>query len=211
MAKIDVLNVLGKTVSEIELADSVFAINPHNQAMFDLVIAERAASRQGTHSTKTRDEVSGGGRKPWKQKGTGRARQGSIRSPQWKGGGIVFGPTPERNYKLKVNRKVKLLALKSGWSQIFSKKQLFVLNDLTFETPSTQDFSQMIKNLKLTNKKILLILGADKKNHYAFLSGRNISKVVTVTPQELLLNHLLKADAIVTDEQTIKAIEGGLN
>lgn len=212
MATINVLNVLGKKVESIELNDQVFNITPHEQAMYDLILAERASLRQGTHSTKTRSEVSGGGRKPWKQKGTGRARQGSIRSPQWRGGGIVFGPKSEKNYDLKINKKVKRLALRSGWSQLLKEDKLVVVDNLDFKTPSTKDFKIMLKNLDLESKKILLILPSisenEKKN--AYLSGRNIENISINLNTKVMLNELLKAKKVLLTKEAIKSVEKGL-
>ncbi len=210
MAKLDVFNVLGTKVADFDVADEVFNIEPHNQAMFDLVLAERASLRQGTHQTKNRSAVKGGGRKPWKQKGTGRARQGSIRSPQWKGGGVVFGPQSERNYTLKINRKLKKLALKSGWTIKFAKKQIFVLEDITFQKPVTKDFVKMLENLNLKNSKVLMLLSSEEKEFNTYLAARNISNVVIYRPETVMLDDLLKAQAIIIRGETLRAIEGGL-
>ena len=210
MAKIDVVNVLGASVSKVELSDSVFAIEPHNQSMFDLVLSERASLRQGTHSTKTRTEVAGGGRKPWKQKGTGRARQGSIRSPQWRGGGVVFGPTPNRNYELKINKKVKKLALRSGWTIKAKANELFIIDDMTFKTPSTKDFIKMLSNLKIDNKKVLLILDGTEIEFNTYLSARNVSNVMPIFSNEIMLDDILNSQAVIFTEKVIKEIEGRL-
>lgn len=210
MAKLNVINVLGEQKSELNLDDAVFAIEPHNQAMFDTVLAERAAQRQGTHSTKTRTEVAGGGRKPWRQKGTGRARQGSIRSPQWRGGGVVFGPTPLKNYELKVNKKVRKLALKSGWSLKVTQEQIFVIEDMNFENPSSKDFNKMLENIKSNNRKVLLILNGDEKEYNTYLSARNLGNVLPVMADEVLLDDILNSTAVVTSEAALKTIEGRL-
>ena len=210
MAKLNVVNVLGKEVSTTELNDSVFAIAPHNQSMFDLVLSERASLRQGTHKAKTRTEVSGGGRKPWKQKGTGRARQGSIRSPQWRGGGVVFGPTPLKNYELKINKKVKKLALRSGWSLKLEQKQIVLVDDMSFQNPSSKDFIKMLKNIKADARKVLLILEGNEKDYNTYLSARNIDNVLVVFNSEVLLDDLLNAHSIVTTEAALKTIEGRL-
>ncbi len=208
MAKLNVFNVLGDNVSTIELNDSVFAIEPHNQAMFDVVLSERAALRQGTHSTKTRTEVSGGGKKPWRQKGTGRARQGSIRSPQWRGGGIVFGPTPLKNYELKVNKKVRKLAMKSGWSLKVKEEQIIVIDNMKFENPSSKDFVKMLQNVKANERKVLLLLNGDEGEYNTFLSSRNLQNVLPVFAQDVLLDDILNSQAIVTTEAALKTIEG---
>lgn len=207
MAKFDVVNVLGKKIADIELSNKIFDITPHNQAMFDLVLVERAEWRKGNHSTKTRSEVSGGGRKPWRQKGTGRARQGSIRSPQWRGGGIVFGPTPLKNYKLKINKKVKLLAIKSAFSQLAKENKYVFVDNIDFTNPSTKDFTVMLKNFKLDDKKVMLILDNDEKNHNTYLSGRNLNNVFITTIDEIYLNDLLNLDGLIMTKDVAKMIE----
>lgn len=209
--KINVLNVLGKKVSELTLNEKVFAIKPHNQSMFDLVLSERASLRQGTHKVKTRTEVSGGGKKPWKQKGTGRARQGSIRSPQWRGGGIVFGPTPLKNYELKINKKVKKLALKSGWSLKIKENQIYVIDDMTFKTPSTKDFIKMLENIKINNNKILLLLNGEEKEYNTFLSTRNLQNILPLNVDEIMLDDILNSQSIITTVKALREIEGRLS
>lgn len=211
MATFNIFNVLGKEVSKIELSDEVFAIEPHKQAMFDTVLSERAMLRQGTHKTKTRTEVAGGGKKPWKQKGTGRARQGSIRSPQWRGGGIVFGPTQNKNYELKVNKKVKKLAMKSGWSLKSSENRIFLIENISFNKPSTKDFVKMLNNLKVNDRKILLILNGDEVEYNTYLSAKNLSNVLPVFVDELLLDDILNSNKIITTENVLRGIEGRLN
>src|SRR5690554_4314808 len=138
MAKVALFNLKGDNVKEIELADEVWGIKPHTAVLYDAIILARAALRQGSHQTKTRGEVRGGGRKPWRQKGTGRARQGSIRSPQWVGGGVVFGPTP-RSYKIKMNKKVKNLAFRSALSSFVQNEKLFVLDKLVIENGRSEE------------------------------------------------------------------------
>ena len=210
MAKLNIVNVLGEKVSTLELSDSIFAIEPHNQSMFDLVLSERASLRQGTHSTKTRTEVSGGGRKPWKQKGTGRARQGSIRSPQWRGGGVVFGPTPLKNYELKMNKKARKLAMRSGWSLKFKKGEIHTIESMVFQNPSTKDFIKMLNNIKANNKKVLLLLDGDEKEYNTFLSARNLPNVLPVFSTEVMLDDILNSQAIITTKNVLKEIEGRL-
>src|SRR5690554_157763 len=156
MPKLSLLNQAGEKVGNIELSDHVFGITPHQQALFDVATAQRAAQRQGTHKVKNRTEVRGGGRKPWRQKGTGRARQGSIRSPQWRGGGIVFGPTP-RSYKVKINRKVVQLALKSLLTDRFKSGNLVVVDIFDLEDFKTKKFVEILKNLNAYDKKVLVI------------------------------------------------------
>ncbi len=208
--KIDIYNVLGKKVSDIDLNESVFNVEPHQQAMFDLIMAERAKKRQGTHHTKTRTEVSGGGRKPWRQKGTGRARQGSIRSPQWRGGGVVFGPNKDRNYELKINKKVKKLALKSGWSEKVRENGLTILDEINFNAPSTSDFIQMIKNLKIDDKKVIMLLKGDDSDYSTYLSSRNLMNVLSVPYMELSLEDILNAESIIATKEVIELIQEGL-
>jgi large subunit ribosomal protein L4 len=156
MPRIAVLNQLGAEVGRINLKKEVFDVEPNMQAVFDVVNAQRAAMRQGTHKTKNRTEVRGGGRKPWRQKGTGRARHGSIRSPQWRGGGVVFGPTP-RSYKLKVNRKVVKLALKSLLTDRFKSGNLVVVDKFELEDHKTKKFVEILKNLNAYDKKVIVI------------------------------------------------------
>ena len=210
MANLNIVNVLGTKVETIEVSDEVFAIEPHNQAMFDLVLSERATLRQGTHSTKTRTEVSGGGRKPWRQKGTGRARQGSIRSPQWRGGGVVFGPTPLRNYELKVNKKVRNLAMKSGWSLKNKENQIFVVENIDFNKPSTKDLVKMLTNIKANERKVLLILKGDEAEYNTYLSSRNLANVLPVFIDDVLLDDILNSQAIIVTKDVLKNIEGKL-
>ena len=155
MPKLDVLNLEGKTVSAIELSEAVFGIEPNNQTIFEAVVMQRASVRQGTHSTKNRTEVRGGGRKPWRQKGTGRARQGSIRSPQWRGGGIVFGPKP-RSYKYNLNRKVRRLAVRSALSQHVIDSTMKVVADLTFENVKTKEFAKYNYYLMQTKDNVYI-------------------------------------------------------
>ena len=155
MAKVQVLNQKGEKVNDITLKDSVWNVKVNESVMHDAIVLAQASLRQGTASTKTRSEVSGGGRKPWKRKGTGNARQGSTRSPQWPGGGIVFGPKP-RNYDKKQNKKERRLALKSALSSKYQDKELVVVDKLTMETNKTKDFNAMLKNLKVDGKALVV-------------------------------------------------------
>ena len=140
MSKLDMLNLNGEKVKEINLKDNIWNIEPNNNVLHDAIVLTLASRRQGTHKVKTRSEVSGGGRKPWRQKGTGNARQGSIRAPQWRGGGIVFGPTPDRNYTKKMNRKERRLALKSALTYKAREKELILVDNIKFETNKTANF-----------------------------------------------------------------------
>lgn len=170
MPKVALFNQDGKQAGDIELNESVFGIEPNKSVLFEAVVMQRASLRQGTHKTKIRSEVAGGGRKPWRQKGTGRARQGSIRSPQWRGGGTVFGPVP-RSYSYKLPKKVRRLAIKSALSTKVLEENILVLQSLAFEAPKTKDFKAVLGNLSVEKKA--LIVTADLDENVA-LSARNI-------------------------------------
>jgi large subunit ribosomal protein L4 len=202
MLKLNVLNLEGKPVGEIELAAEVFGIEVNKQAIFDAVIMQRASLRQGTHDVKNRREVRGGGRKPWRQKGTGRARQGSIRSPQWRGGGIVFGPTP-RSYAYKLNRKVRRLALKSVLSQKVLDSALMIVNTLEFAAPKTKDFIKVMDALKLEHKT-MFVVSADEEFDNAFLSLRNLPNVMLLSVDGLNVYDISNADVLVFTEAAAK-------
>ena len=203
MPNLAVLNQEGSNVGEITLNAEIFGIEPHKQAMFDAVLLQRASLRQGTHKTKTRTEVRGGGRKPWKQKGTGRARQGSIRSPQWRGGGIVFGPTP-RSYSLKMNKKVRRLALKSALSFKVLESEMVVLNELTLAAPKTKDMVNILSKLE-ADKKVLVIVGVDNVN--AMLSARNIASVKVIPATQINVLDLLDARKVIITQDAVNHIE----
>lgn len=203
--KLQVLDAKGTSVKEISVNDAIWGIEPHQQAMFDAVIAQQAAMRQGTHKTKTRTEVSGGGRKPWRQKGTGRARQGSIRAPQWKGGGIVFGPTPEKNYLKHVNKKVRKLAIKSALSLKVQDKNIMIIDQFGIDKPSTKAMVEVLNNLKVNGEKLLII--TTEGDEVNFKSSRNIEKVNIITSTGINTYDLLNANKLLVTEQALKAIE----
>ena len=205
MANVTVLNQSGANVKELELNETVFGIEPHQQSVFDVVMMQRASWRQGTHSTKTRSEVSGGGRKPWKQKGTGRARQGSIRAPQWRGGGIVFGPTP-RDYSIRVNRKVRRLALKSVLSEKFAEQNLIIVDGFNFEAPKTKEFNKVMEALNITGTA-LIVIGSNEDAYNAYLSARNLENVVMITADNVSVYDVLAFDKLVMTEAAIAQIE----
>ena len=207
MAKTQVLNLKGEKVKDITLKDSVWNIEVNEPVVHDAIVLAQASLRQGTASTKTRSEVSGGGRKPYKQKGTGNARQGSTRSPQWPGGGIVFGPKP-RKYDKKQNRKERRLALKSVLSSKFQEKELVVVENLNLETAKTKDFNAMLKNLKV-DKKALVVFADDNEN--LFLASRNNNKVAVVAFNEINVLDLVAANYLLIDESSVKKIEEVLN
>ena len=203
MPNLALLNQEGSQVGDITLNDAIFGIEPHQQAMFDAVLLQRASLRQGTHKTKTRTEVRGGGRKPWKQKGTGRARQGSIRSPQWRGGGVVFGPTP-RSYNLKMNKKVRRLALKSALSFKVLENEMVVLNELTLAAPKTKEMVAVLNKLE-ADKKVLLIVGAE--NNHVLLAARNIPSVKVIPATQVNVLDLLDARKVIFTQDAVNHIE----
>lgn len=205
MPKVSVIDKTGKEVSELTLSDAVFGIEPNQQAMFDALVMQQASLRQGTHDTKGRREVSGGGKKPFRQKGTGNARQGSTRAPQWRGGGIVFGPTP-RSYAYSINRKVRRLALRSLLSQKVIDNALTVMNDLTFAAPKTKDFVGMMDACKLESKTLFVVDVAEEWDN-AFLSCRNIPNAMLTTVEGMNALDLANADVLVATEAAIKTIE----
>ena len=198
MPKISVLNQEAKAIREIELAESVFGIEPNNQTIFESVVMQQASLRQGNHDTKTRTEVRGGGKKPWAQKGTGRARAGSSRSPIWRGGGIAFGPTP-RSYKYNLNRKVRRLAIRSALSQHVLDATLTVLENLTFETVKTKNFIALMETLKLQNKTLFIVANGEDAD-FAYLSMRNIPNAMMLTVEGLNVYDIANADQIVLTE-----------
>lgn len=205
MPKISVIDKTGKEVKQIELADAVFGIEPNQQAMFDALVMQQASLRQGTHDTKGRTEVSGGGKKPFRQKGTGRARQGSTRAPQWRGGGIVFGPTP-RTYGYKLNRKVRRLALRSLLSQKVIDNSMVVMDSIVFETPKTKEFVGMMKACNLENKTLFVVDAAEDFDN-AFLASRNIPNALMTTVEKMNALDIANADVFVATETAVKRIE----
>ena len=206
MTKVAVLKQDGSQAAELELNDAVFAIEPNNAVITDAVLMQRASMRQGTHAVKNRSAVSGGGRKPWKQKGTGRARAGSIREPQFRGGGIVFGPTP-RSYAYRINRKAYQLALKSILSQKVAEGKLVVVDALSFEAPKTQDFKKVLANLSVDTKTLVVV---DEDNENAILSARNLANVQVMTTKGINVLDVVNADKLVIVQSSIEEIQGGL-
>ena len=195
MPSVVLYNQSGKQVGELVLNDAVFGVDYNNypQAVFETVVAERAAMRQGTQKAKTRTEVSGGGRKPWRQKGTGRARQGSIRSPQWRGGGVVFAPTP-RSHAVKVNKKVVKLATRCVLSELVAENNLIALNKLELETCKTKGLVEVLNNVKASGK--VLVLTAERDSNLE-LAGRNIPNVLVLTVSHASVYDLLNHDVVV--------------
>ena len=202
MEKIALLNLKGEKVKDIKLNKEVFGIEPNKNVLYDAVILSRASLRQGTHDTKNRAEVRGGGRKPWRQKGTGHARQGSIRAVQWRGGGIAFGPTP-RDYSKKMNRKERRLALLSALSTKVA--DMVVVEELTLATPKTKDMVTLLKGLKLENTNTLVIVKELDEN--IILASRNLENVVLIEAGEVNVLDLISADKILTTEEALNKIE----
>ncbi len=203
MAQVQVYNQEGRKTSKLELADSVFGIEPNKNAMHLAVVSYLAAQRQGTQSTLTRSEVSGGGAKHWRQKGTGRARQGSTRSPQWTHGGIALGPKP-RKYKVTLNKKVKRLAMKSALSSKVAESEMMILNKLELEEIKTKAMVEVFTKLK-TGKKVLLVL--PENNDVVYKSARNIEGVKVVTVNTLCVYDILNCSNIVVLKDAAKKIE----
>lgn len=203
MSKIEVMNAQGKKVSDRELAAGVFGVEPNISAMHQVVRSQLAWFRQGTHATKTRGMVSGGGRKPWRQKGTGRARQGSIRSPQWRGGGTVFGPTP-RDYSFRVNRKVIKLAMRSALSAKVADGELIVVDDISFEKPSTKQAVALLKSLGVEGR-VTVVVAEDEVNTY--LSFRNIPTVRIMCAAEANTYDLIDNKKLVMTEAAVSRLE----
>lgn len=207
MQKVNVLNQQGEKIEELALLETVFGIEPNHQVLFEVVNAQRAAMRQGTHNTKTRTEVRGGGKKPWRQKGTGRARHGSIRSPIWRGGGVTFGPKT-RSYDVKLNRKVKKLAIKSALSQHLKNNTLVVLDNLVFEQPKTKLFAEMLNNLPVIGKTLFVV---NEHNENAVLSASNLQAVLLEKADHVSVYDLLNCKTLVLTKDAVKYFEEALS
>ncbi len=202
MAKVSVYNMEGKAVGEIELKDEIFGVEINEHLVHLAVLQQLANNRQGTQKAKTRGEVRGGGKKPWRQKGTGHARQGSIRAPQWKGGGVVFAPTP-RDYSFKLNKKEKRAALKSALTSRVNDGKFFVINDLSLDEIKTKKFQAALDALKL--EKALVVL--DELDQNVILSARNIPDVKTAQVNTINVYDILKYDSLMISESAVHAIE----
>ncbi len=203
MATIDIKTAEGKVASTAELADSVFGIEPNVPVMHQVVRMQRASWRAGTHNTRTRGMVSGGGRKPWRQKGTGRARQGTIRAPHWRGGGVVFGPHP-RDYSFKVNKKEIKLAIRSALSAKLADEQLIVVDKLEFEAPRTKDAIAVLKALGVEGRCTIVVTD---ENVNAFLSFRNIPTVDIVPSGSENVYELLDNKFLIFEEEALRKLE----
>ncbi len=203
MPKVDVLSIDGKKVKELELNENVFGIEPNENIVHSVIVNYLANQRQGTQNTKTRAEVSGGGRKPWRQKGTGRARQGSIRAPQWIKGGIALGPRP-RSYSYKINKKEKRLAIKSILSSKVAEKELVVLDKLELKEIKTANMVKVLNNVKAEGKTLILL---PANNENVLKSSRNIEGVKTLTVDTINAYDLVKYNNLVVTEDTVKKLE----
>ena len=196
------LNIKGEEVKDIKLNENIFGIEPNNKVLYDAIILTRASLRQGTHKTKVRSEVSGGGRKPWRQKGTGRARQGSIRAVQWVGGGVAFGPQP-RDYSKKMNRKERRLALKSALA--VKVADMIILDELKVATPKTKDMLNILTALKVNEVKTLLVVNELDEN--IILASRNLENVTLLEAEEINVLDLVANEKVVITEAALKTIE----
>ncbi len=194
-------------IKDLKLNKDIFGIEPNNNVIVDAINTAKAGLRQGTYSTKTRSEVSGGGRKPWRQKGTGRARQGSIRATQWRGGGIALGPKP-RDYSIKMNRKERRLALISALSYKNKNKQIIVVDNFDLESNKTKDMVNALKGLELTDKKVLLVMDELKEN--VILASRNLANVLLMEPVEINVLDIINADYLLLTKQAVSEIEEAL-
>ena len=202
MANVSVYNSEGKEVGKIDLSDAVFGVEVNEHLVHMAVVSQLANNRQGTQKAKTRSEVSGGGRKPWRQKGTGHARQGSTRAPQWTGGGVVFAPVP-RDYSFKMNKREKRAALKSALTSRVEENKFIVIDEINFEEAKTKNFANILKNLDVS--KALVVLEDDNKN--AELSARNIADVKTAKTNTINVYDILKYNTVITTKAVVAKIE----
>ena len=203
MPKVALYNQEGSKVGEVDLNESIFGIEPNNHVLFEAIVMQRASLRQGTSKVKVRSEVRGGGRKPWRQKGTGRARQGSIRSPQWRGGGTVFGPVP-RSYSYKMPKKVRRLAIKSALSSKVLEDSVFVVEALSFDAPKTKEFVKVLKNLPVGKKALFVTETADDN---VALSARNIPGVTVVEASNLNVLDVVGHQTLVLTKAAVEKVE----
>lgn len=207
MSKIDVLNVKGEKVKDITLNKEIWNIEPNDAVLYDAIMLATSNARQGTHSVKSRAEVSGGGRKPWRQKGTGRARQGSTRAPHWYHGGVAFGPQTEKNYTKKMNRKERRLALKSALSYKVLDNELIVLDALNLESNKTKEMKDILANLKV-DRNILVVV--DELDDNVVLATRNLNNVLLLSADEINTMDIVSANVLIATEGAIKSVEEAL-
>lgn len=206
MPKVSVFNQEGKSNGEVTLNESIFGIEPNQNVLYDAIIMQQSSKRQGTHAVKNRSAVRGGGRKPWRQKGTGRARAGSNTSPIWRGGGVVFGPTP-RSYSYKLPKKVRRLALLSALSQKVVDSEVSVIDNLEFDKPKTKDFRAMLDNMEV-NRKALVVL--EEENEFAALSARNIEGVTVVAPNNISVLDIVAHNDLILTKAALEEVEEAL-
>ena len=202
MANVSVFNMEGKEVGTIEVSDAVFGVEVNEHLVHMAVVQQLANKRQGTQKAKTRSEVSGGGRKPWRQKGTGHARQGSTRAPQWTGGGVVFAPVP-RDYSFKLNRKEKRAALKSALTDRVQTNRLVVVDELKFDEIKTKNFAQVMKNLNVSNGLVVV----NENDEKVMMSAKNIPDVKMALPNTINVYDVMKAGKVVLTKDAVKTIE----
>lgn len=204
MKKVELLNLKGEKAKDINLNEEIFGITPNKNVLTDAIILSMASLRQGTHKTKNRSEVSGGGRKPWRQKGTGHARQGSIRAVQWVGGGNYGTPVP-RDYSKKQNRKERQIAIKSALAEKVANNELLVLENLNIATPKTKDMINVLETLKIADKKVLLVVKEFDEN--LILASRNLKNLVLILADEINVLDIVGTDVMVVTEDALKFIE----
>ena len=207
MKKVKLLNLNGEEIKELKLNEEIFGITPNDKVLYDAIILANASLRQGTHSTKNRSEVRGGGRKPWSQKGTGHARQGSIRAVQWVGGGRYGTPVP-RDYGKKQNRKERRLALFSALSHKLNDDEIIVMEELIFKTPKTKEMVSLLDKLKLKDKKVLFVVDNFEEN--VILASRNLQNVALMSTEEINVLDLVNSDVMVITQAALTKLEEGL-
>ena len=205
MSKINMVNQNGENIKELKLNDNIWGVTPNDAVLYDAIRLAMSNARKSTASTKTRSEVSGGGRKPWRQKGTGNARQGSIRATQWRGGGIVFGPTPNKNYKKKQNKKERRLALLSALSYKAKDNEVIVVDEINFKTNKTKEMTNLLSKLNITNNKVLVVVEELTEN--VCLASRNLANVKLVDTTEVNSFDLVNADNMLITEGALKKLE----
>ena len=203
MTSVALYNQDGSQNGTVELNDAIFAVEVNQNAEYEAILRQRASLRQGTHAVKNRSAVRGGGKKPWRQKGTGRARQGSIRAPQFRGGGIVFGPTP-RSYNYRLPRKVRQLAIKSALTEKAAANSFVVVDGLNFDAPKTKEFAGVLNNLNVNEKTLIVVTDDDK---FAALSARNLANVTVVTPAGVNILNVVDAQKIVITKSALSQVE----
>lgn len=204
MPKIALLNTKGEKIKDIKLSDEIFGIEPNDQTIYDAIVSKMASMRQGSHKVKNRSEVSGGGRKPWRQKGTGNARQGSIRAPHFVGGGVVFGPTTERNYLKKQNKKERRLALKSALTYKANDKEILVVEEIMLDTSKTKDFIKLLEGLNVKGKTLIVV---KELTDNLILASRNLRDIKVIETHEINTFDVINYTNLVITEEAVKMLE----